>query len=109
MLVREGHKGFRSQWPKSGFEDVSLGKRVTRRSAQAENADERRLQKSQSTATVVWLRCRTSYLIVAAPTLHTTSSCEPVAPEQPMAPMSFPPSMSGIPPREAITPSSVSV
>src|SRR6266540_1197254 len=47
------------------------------------------------------------YLTVAAPALQTTSSCEPVPPEQPMAPISFPPSRSGIPPREPITPSSV--
>ncbi len=48
------------------------------------------------------------YLIVAAPALHATSSCDPVPPEQPIAPTIFPPSMSGIPPREAIMPSRVS-
>ncbi len=47
------------------------------------------------------------YLMVAAPALQTTSSCEPVPPEQPMAPISLPPSMIGIPPRDAMTPSSV--
>lgn len=47
------------------------------------------------------------YLMVAAPTLQATSSCEPVPPEQPIAPIIFPPSTSGIPPREPITPSSV--
>lgn len=44
----------------------------------------------------------------AAPAFATTSSCEPVPPEQPIAPMILPPSTSGIPPREAITPSRVS-
>jgi hypothetical protein len=32
------------------------------------------------------------YLTVAAPALHTTSSWDPVPPEQPIAPISFPPS-----------------
>src|SRR4051794_606931 len=41
----------------------------------------------------------------AAPALLTTSSCESVPPEQPMAPIILPFSMSGIPPREAMTPS----
>jgi hypothetical protein len=45
--------------------------------------------------------------MAATPALQATSSCEPVPPEQPIAPMSFPPSTSGIPPREPITPSSV--
>jgi hypothetical protein len=44
-----------------------------------------------------------------APAVHTTSSCEPVAPEQPMAPMILPSSISGMPPREAITSSSVAM
>jgi len=47
------------------------------------------------------------YLTVAAPALQTTSSCEPVPPEQPIAPMIFPPSNSGMPPREPMTPSRV--
>jgi hypothetical protein len=49
------------------------------------------------------------YLIVAAPAMHTTSSCEPVAPEQPIAPMILLSSTSGIPPREAMTSSSVPI
>ena len=48
-------------------------------------------------------------LIVAAPALQTTSSCEPVAPEQPIAPMSLPSSISGIPPREATMSSRVAM
>jgi hypothetical protein len=44
---------------------------------------------------------RERYLIVAAPAMHTTSSCEPVAPEQPIAPMILSFSIRGIPPREA--------
>ena len=53
-------------------------------------------------------RMRRDYLlIVAAPALQPTSSCEPVPPEHPMAPISFPSSTSGMPPREAITSSSV--
>jgi hypothetical protein len=51
--------------------------------------------------------CRWGYLMTAAPTFATTSSCEPVPPEQPIAPMSFPFSTSGMPPREAMTPSIV--
>src|SRR5215469_3525558 len=35
-------------------------------------------------------------LSAATPALQTTSSCDPVAPEQPIAPMSRPPSTSGI-------------
>jgi hypothetical protein len=42
-------------------------------------------------------------LMVAAAAIHTTSSCEPVPPEHPIAPMSLPPSISGMPPREAMT------
>jgi hypothetical protein len=57
-------------------------------------------------ALLLWLY-RRYYLTVAAPALHATSSCDPVPPEQPIAPMSFPLSTSGIPPRVAITPSSV--
>jgi len=48
------------------------------------------------------------HLTVAAPTLQATSSCDPVPPEQPIAPTIFPPSMSGIPPREATMPSILS-
>jgi len=44
---------------------------------------------------------------MAAPAFATTSSCDPVPPEQPMAPTSLPASTSGIPPREPIIPSSV--
>ena|ERR1035438_4406049 len=47
------------------------------------------------------------YLKSAAPTLQAASSCEPVPPEQPIAPTSFPSSTSGIPPRDAMTPSRV--
>ena len=47
-------------------------------------------------------------LIVAAPALQTISSCEPVPPEQPIAPISLPASTIGMPPREAMMPSSVS-
>jgi hypothetical protein len=47
------------------------------------------------------------YLKSAAPALHTSSSCAPVPPEQPIAPTILPPSISGMPPRAAITPSSV--
>ncbi len=47
------------------------------------------------------------YLMVAAPTLQTTSSCEPVPPEHPIAPINLPASTSGIPPRAAMIPSSV--
>ena len=50
---------------------------------------------------------RRGYFTVAAPTLHATSSCEPVPPEHPIPPMSLPPCTSGIPPREPMTPSSV--
>jgi hypothetical protein len=46
-------------------------------------------------------------LIVAAPALQTASSCDPVPPEQPIAPTSLPSSISGMPPREATTSSSV--
>src|SRR5204863_9381389 len=41
------------------------------------------------------------YLTVSAPALHATPSWSPVAPLQPIAPMSLPPSMSGKPPWEA--------
>ena len=46
-------------------------------------------------------------LTVTAPTMHTASSCEPVPPEQPIAPMILSFSISGIPPREAMTSSRV--
>src|ERR1700694_3350525 len=46
--------------------------------------------------------------IVAAAAAQTASSCEPVPPEQPMAPMILPPSTRGMPPREAMMSSSVS-
>ncbi|SRR5258708_4242354 len=49
-----------------------------------------------------------SYRFTAsAPALQTTSSCEPVPPEQPMAPTSLPPSRMGMPPRDAMTSSRV--
>src|SRR5882762_7961708 len=49
-----------------------------------------------------------SYRFTAsAPALQITSSCEPVPPEQPMAPTSLPPSRMGMPPRDAMTSSSV--
>ena len=47
-------------------------------------------------------------LIVAAPTMQAASSCDPEPPEQPIAPISLPSSTSGMPPREAMTSSSVS-
>src|SRR2546426_2851047 len=51
---------------------------------------------------------RGSYRFTAsAPALQTTSSCEPVPPEQPMAPTSLPPSRMGMPPRDAMTSSRV--
>jgi hypothetical protein len=46
-------------------------------------------------------------LIVPAPTKQAASSCELAPPEQPIAPISFPSSINGIPPREAIMSSSV--
>src|ERR1700733_2015089 len=46
-------------------------------------------------------------LIVFAAAVQVASSCEPVPPEQPIAPISLPPSTNGIPPREAMTSSSV--
>ena len=49
-----------------------------------------------------------SYRFTAsAPALQITSSCEPVPPEQPMAPTSLPPSRMGMPPRDAMTSSRV--
>ena len=48
-----------------------------------------------------------SYCAALAPACETTSSCEPVPPDTPMAPMIFPLTMIGLPPREAITSSSV--
>lgn len=48
-----------------------------------------------------------AYFTSATPARATTSSCEPVPPEQPMAPMIRPASTSGMPPREAITSSRV--
>jgi hypothetical protein len=54
----------------------------------------------------VFKRCYAGYLIVAAAAVQITSSCDPVPPEQPMPPTILPSSISGIPPREAITPSS---
>jgi len=44
------------------------------------------------------------WLSAAIPALATTSSCAPVPPEQPMAPIILPPSINGTPPREATTP-----
>src|SRR5882757_2212895 len=41
-------------------------------------------------------------LTTAAPTVQIASSCDPVPPEQPMAPMILPPSISGMPPRDAM-------
>jgi hypothetical protein len=49
-----------------------------------------------------------SLLITAAPALLTTSSWESVPPEQPIAPIITPWSISGIPPRDAMTPSNAS-
>src|SRR5580700_6449420 len=48
-------------------------------------------------------------LIVFAAAVQVASSCEPVPPEQPMAPINLPPSTSGMPPREAMTSSSVKI
>ncbi len=46
--------------------------------------------------------------ITAAPALLTTSSCESVPPEQPIAPIILPCSISGMPPRDAMIPSNAS-
>ena len=46
-------------------------------------------------------------LTAAAPVLATSSSWEPVPPEQPIAPMICPASMSGMPPRDAMMSSRV--
>jgi hypothetical protein len=43
----------------------------------------------------------------ATPACETTSSCEPLPPLTPIAPINLPPTTSGLPPREAITSSSV--
>jgi hypothetical protein len=51
---------------------------------------------------------RDHLLITAAPALLTTSSCESVPPEHPMAPTILPCSISGMPPRDAMTPSKAS-
>ena len=51
---------------------------------------------------------RGSWLITAAPALLTTSSWESVPPEQPIAPMIAPCSMSGMPPHDAMIPSKAS-
>ena len=51
-------------------------------------------------------RCcaRRGYLLTrAAPAVQIASSCDPVPPEQPIAPMILPSSMRGIPPRDATT------
>ena len=48
------------------------------------------------------------YAMRAAPALLTTSSCESVPPEQPIAPIITPWSISGIPPRDAMIPSNAS-
>jgi len=60
-----------------------------------------------------WHRCwsrtndsRQAYLMVAAPTLQATSSCEPVPPEHPIARSACQPAPAD-PAREAMTPSSV--
>src|ERR1700676_175923 len=61
--------------------------------------------------TLTWhaeLVSRAHLPIVAAAVAQTASSCEPVPPEQPMAPMILPPSSKGMPPREAMISSSVS-
>ena len=47
------------------------------------------------------------YLSDATPAWETTSSCEPVPPLTPMAPISLPPTIKGLPPRDPITSSSV--
>ncbi len=47
-------------------------------------------------------------LMVAAPALEQTSSCEPVPPDTPMAPIILPPATSGMPPRDTMIPSSES-
>ena len=48
-----------------------------------------------------------NYFSAATPACEITSSCEPVPPLTPIAPMILPPTISGLPPREAITSSSV--
>jgi hypothetical protein len=47
-------------------------------------------------------------VITDAPALLTTSSCESVPPEQPIAPTILPCSINGMPPRDAMTPSNAS-
>jgi hypothetical protein len=48
-----------------------------------------------------------NYFSTATPASDTTSSWEPVPPLTPIAPMTLPPTTSGLPPREAITSSRV--
>src|SRR6185437_4716873 len=44
------------------------------------------------------------YFSAATPACEIVSSCEPLPPETPMAPMSLPPTTSGLPPREPTNP-----
>src|SRR5450759_3076792 len=46
------------------------------------------------------------YLSAATPACESTSSCAPAPPLTPMAPITLPPTISGLPPRDAITSSS---
>ena len=54
-----------------------------------------------------FISSRRAYLRLAAPACETTSSCAPEPPLTPMAPMTLPPTISGLPPRDAVTSSSV--
>jgi len=54
-----------------------------------------------------YCQSRQPYLSAACPASDTTLSCEPVAPLTPMAPITLPSTTRGLPPRDAITSSSV--
>jgi len=54
-----------------------------------------------------YCQSRQPYLSAACPASDTTLSCEPVAPLTPMAPITLPSAIRGLPPRDAITSSSV--
>ena len=98
-----------SVWPDLPLESYPSGVRQQRRATCPQSAPRNtRLAGSESCIRRARFATRDPYLIVAAPTLQATSSCEPVPPEQPIAPISLPPSTRGMPPREAMIPSRVS-
>ncbi len=87
-------RGTRSPFPRSNGRSTTTAKPRRRRTSPP--------------AATRWIRAgRRAYLMSAAAALAHTSSCEPVPPEAPMAPISLPFSTSGMPPREPITPSRV--